>query len=321
MVNASGVGVAGAGRPEPWRPPALDGPLVTAYLTRLGLDPAAERAAGPSATQLRRLHAAHVERVAYETLWIALGERRGIDPVESARQVVAGRGGYCYHLNGAFSTLLTALGYRMTWHRAGVQGRSSPTPPGDDGNHLALSTVLDGRAWWVDVGLGDGPLEPVPLAPATFGPGDAFRLRPSDVVPGGWRFDHEPDGAFTGMDFSSGAASPVDLADRHVEMSTSPESGFVRVVTAQHRTPTTVRILRGKLLTERPGSAPGRQLSGYAEWRALLRDEFRLALDDVPEGRLRDLWRRIVADHAEWERAEADRAAAERAATERAGRP
>ena len=44
---------------------------------------------------------AHLERVPYETLDIVLGKPPGIDPLASARRILGGRGGYCYHLNGA----------------------------------------------------------------------------------------------------------------------------------------------------------------------------------------------------------------------------
>jgi len=286
-----------------WRPPTLGDAVVTAYLERLGLDPAAERADPPSVAQLHRLHAAHVERVPYETVWIALGETRGMDPIEAAGYLVAGRGGYCYQLNGAFSALLTTLGYQVSWHRAGVQGQAGD-PAGDSGNHLALTAVVDGRSWWLDTGLGDGPLDPVPLLAGTFGPDDRFRLRPSDAVPGGWRFDHEPGGAFVGVDFSTTATGPADLVDKNIELSTSPTSGMVRVVTVQHRTPAGVRTIRGRVLTERPVAGPAavQELSGYAEWRAVLREVFRLPLDDVPDERLRAVWQRIEADHATWQR-------------------
>ena len=62
------------------------------YLRRLGLVQAP-----PSAAALRALHAAHVERVAYETLQIWLDRPTTVDPLESAARVIGGRGGYCYH--------------------------------------------------------------------------------------------------------------------------------------------------------------------------------------------------------------------------------
>ena len=56
----------------------------------------------PSVDGLRRLHRAHVERVPYETMWIHADEPWGIDPEESVGRIARdGRGGYCFHLNGA----------------------------------------------------------------------------------------------------------------------------------------------------------------------------------------------------------------------------
>ena len=70
-----------------------------------------------------RLHRAHVERVPYETLWIPLGEAWGVDPADAVRRIATRqRGGYCFHLNGAFSELLRWLGYDVTRHLGGVHG-------------------------------------------------------------------------------------------------------------------------------------------------------------------------------------------------------
>ena len=118
-----------------WHPPGLGPAVAQAYLSRLGRsDPPP-----PTAAALRDLHARHVERIPYETLWLHLGEQRGIDPSDSAAHVAAGRGGgYCYHLNGAFSALLTTLGYDVQWHVGGVQRRGGESP-GADSNHLVLT--------------------------------------------------------------------------------------------------------------------------------------------------------------------------------------
>lgn len=71
---------------------------VDGYLERLGLD-----AEPPSVAALRRLHAAQVERVPYEALEIQLGRPTPLEPSASLARILRGRGGYCYHLNGAFS--------------------------------------------------------------------------------------------------------------------------------------------------------------------------------------------------------------------------
>lgn len=101
----------------------IDVELRDAYLRRLGLD-----AEPPSVDALQRLHRRQVERIPYETMWIQAGEAWGIDPVDSvARIALQGRGGYCYHLNGAFCELLQSLGYAVgdTPRRRGARaGRS-----------------------------------------------------------------------------------------------------------------------------------------------------------------------------------------------------
>ena len=69
------------------------------------------RRRAPSVEALHELHAAHVERVPYETLWLHLGEQWGIRTADSFRRIAhRGRGGYCFHLNGAFGELLSILG-------------------------------------------------------------------------------------------------------------------------------------------------------------------------------------------------------------------
>ena len=129
---------------------------LDAYLLRLGLD-----REPPSAGALARIHRAQVERVPYETAWIHMGHQWSVDQQASFRRVAADkRGGYCFHLNGAFAILLEALGYNVTLHVGGVHGPDGPAEESMT-NHLVL-TVNDlpdesnpGGAWYVDAGLGD----------------------------------------------------------------------------------------------------------------------------------------------------------------------
>src|SRR5215210_3583826 len=107
--------------------------LRDAYLERLGLE-----AEAPSVEALFRIHRAQVERVPYETLWIHLGETWGVDLSESTQRVATTRrGGYCFHLNGALSELLLALGYDVTRHVGGVHGPPGPSEQ-EMTNHLVL---------------------------------------------------------------------------------------------------------------------------------------------------------------------------------------
>ena len=278
--------------------------MLETYLRRLGL----ARTGPPSADGLAALHRAHVERVAYETIEIHLGRPTTVDPHESAARVAGGRGGYCFHLNGAFSILLRALGYQVRWHLGGVTGPGSPTVAGASGNHLALTVVglpspaNPGGCWLADVGLGDALYDPLPLLAGDYQQGPfRFRLAASDVVPGGWRFDHDPAGSFTRMDFAPGLAGPADFAESHRWLSTDPESGFVRILSVQRRHRDGVDALRGCVLASITAAGrTERLLDTERAWFDTLGDVFGLTFTDVPANQLAGLWQRTRAAHDRW---------------------
>jgi len=99
--------------------------VARAYLDLLGID---ALPGAVDADALRALQSAHVARVPYETVDIVRGRPPGIAPLASVKRVLAGRGGYCYHLNGAFSALLAWLDVDVTLHISGVQGRGQEAP-------------------------------------------------------------------------------------------------------------------------------------------------------------------------------------------------
>jgi N-hydroxyarylamine O-acetyltransferase len=277
---------------------------LPAYLTRLGIDDPGP----PSVAGLFAIHRTHVERVPYENLEIQLGRRTTVDPYESAARVLRGRGGYCYHLNGALSVLLRALGYEVRWHVGGVQPHTEPEPVGATANHLALTVhrlpapeCPDG-VWLVDAGLGDGPYEPLPLRPGRYRQGPfTYGLTRSAIVEGGWRFTHDPEGCFTGMDFAWPEATPADFADQHEYLSTSPESGFVGKPVAIRRDAAGAEVLRGCVLTRLDASGRREvQIDTQAHWFAALADLFGLTLEDVDGRERADLWRRVRTAHEAW---------------------
>lgn len=277
-------------------------PDVDAYLARLRVE-----REPPSLEALVRLHRAHVERIAYEALDVQLARPTSIEPEASAARITErGRGGYCYHLNGAFSALLRALGYDVTWHRAGVQTTRDPEPPGPArANHLVLTVTGlpgDDGAWMVDAGLGDALHDPLPLRAGTYVQGPfTFALRPSDVVAGGWRFEHDARGSFVGADWEPRPAAVADFVERHTWLESSPESGFVRTCAVQRRDAGGVDDLTGLVLERRDGSdTPGRALETPAEWYGALADVFGLALTDLDAAARDALWRRVHAAHEAW---------------------
>ncbi|MEY2571617.1 MAG: N-hydroxyarylamine O-acetyltransferase [Acidimicrobiaceae bacterium] len=284
----------------------MDEEQQAAYLRRLGLE-----VEPPSLDALQRLHRAHVERVPYETMWIAAGERWGIDVAGSVTRVaLQGRGGYCFHLNGAFSELLASLGYAVTRHVGGVHGPDGPDA-GALANHLVLtvsglpSDAHPAGTWYVDAGLGDTLHDALPLAAGTYEQ-TPFQLALDETADGvgDWHLTHDPKGGFPGMSWRSAPTGMDAFVEKHQWLSTSPDSGFVRVATAQRRDATGVDVLRGLVLQRiGDGSEPGEPLTERDEWFAALADLFDLRFDGLaPE--LRDrLWERSLSTHRAWDAA------------------
>jgi arylamine N-acetyltransferase len=280
------------------------GELRAAYLDRLGLE-----AEPPSAAALKRLHRRQVERVPYETMWIHAGEQWGIDPADAmARIALHGRGGYCYHLNGAFGSLLRSLGYSVHAHVGGVHGADGPHAD-STGNHLVLT--VDGLPaddnpsgrWYVDAGLGDAMHEPLPLAAGVYRQ-EPFRLvleEPRDAFVD-WHLTHDPAGGFVGMGWTDAAAELRDFEAKHLWLSTAPESGFVQVAMAERRDATGIDVIRGLVLSRVGANARTQEpLTERDDWFAALADLFDLRFEHSPPGACDRLWSRVVDRHRAWE--------------------
>jgi N-hydroxyarylamine O-acetyltransferase len=276
---------------------------MDAYLRRLQLE-----AEPPSVDALFRIHRAHVDRVPYETTWIHMGETWSVDTDAAVERIARrGRGGYCFHLNGSLSRLLSTLGYDVTLHIGGVHG---PEPVGDEDltNHLVLlvgGLPSEGNPtgdWYVDAGLGDALYEPLPLDAGTYEQTPmSFTLTETPGGVGDWHFAHDPRGSFPGMNFRSAVATIDDFASRHQILSTSPDSGFVKTVTAQRRQQERVLALRA--LTYKSLDSAGSKttlVTDRSDWFDLLADEFFLPLVGV-DGDAKDrLWASANASHTDW---------------------
>ena len=282
-----------------------DAELRDAYLARLGLD-----AEVPSSDALFALHRAHVERVPYETLWIHLGQSRTVDPIESMRIVATTRsGGYCFHLNGAFAELLTSLGYDVVRHVGAVHGPGGVLHD-EVGNHLVLTVhglpTADnaGGVWYVDAGLGDALHEPLPLREGEFRQ-PPFRLVLERATGdfGDWHLVHDEGGGFTGMAWSSSPTTLDAFTAQHRNLSTSPDSGFVKVLTVQRRDGTGIDILRGLAFQRLGSGGTARDLVSRDELVELLHDPFGIDVRDTDDATLDALWTRLELAHRKWDAA------------------
>ena len=273
-----------------------------AYLARLGIEPEP-----PSAEALVRLHRAQVEQVPYETLWIHTREIWGIDLDESVARIAnVRRGGYCFHLNGAFSVLLESLGYQVARHVGGVHG-PVPATEQEMTNHLVLTVAglptdqnPDGT-WYVDAGLGDALHEPTPLvAGPVEQPPFSLRLDQTPGAIGDWHLAHDAAGSFAGMAWRSAPATIDEFRAKHEWLSTAPESGFVRVLTVARRDATGVDILRGLVLSRVGADASEADLGTRADLEDALTDLFHLDLATIDRDALAEMWARMQREHERW---------------------
>jgi N-hydroxyarylamine O-acetyltransferase len=137
---------------------------LSAYLDRIKYAGSVE----PSAAVLCALQRAHLLAVPFENHDIHLGRTIRLD--EDAlfdKIVVRRRGGFCYELNGLFARLLEEIGFRVL--RLSARGYNDDGSYGKEFDHLLLQVHAPDDpevAWLVDVGWGDGPLQPLLLLEA-----------------------------------------------------------------------------------------------------------------------------------------------------------
>jgi N-hydroxyarylamine O-acetyltransferase len=245
----------------------IDTATTGAYLRRLGV----ERPARPTPDALRELHLRHLRTVPFENLSVHLGEEVVLDEKRLVDKVVgAGRGGFCYELNGAFAALLTALGYDVTLLAARVYGEGGRL--GIPYDHLALRVRTDdGGDWLADVGFGSHFHLPLAFGERGEQP-DAADL---DVLREGrpvYRLETRPRAL---ADFTAGAWWHR----------TSPHSHFTRSLVCSRVTEDGGRItLSGRrlTLTAPDGTRRERETGSDAEVLGIYRDEFGITLDAVP---------------------------------------
>jgi N-hydroxyarylamine O-acetyltransferase len=126
---------------------------LDAYLTRIGYQGPREA----TLAVLRRLHAAHPERIAFENLDPLMGRGVALDLASVQKKLVgAGRGGYCFELNGLFSAALKALGFTVTGLAARVLIGHAPGTTRR--SHMLLKIDLPEGPHIADVGLGSWAL-------------------------------------------------------------------------------------------------------------------------------------------------------------------
>jgi N-hydroxyarylamine O-acetyltransferase len=266
------------------------------YVDRIGYSGLLE----PSLETLIGLHRAHLKTIPYENLEIHFGRKLELNLERIfERLVLERRGGWCYEMNGLFAWVLREIGFDVRLVSTHVtRADGSLMAPGD---HVALivefksglETASPQTAWLVDVGWGNGFLDPLPLEVGTCTQGFLeYRL---ENFGESWSFFNQQYGA-DGFSFTLEPRNLEEFQERCTWQQSSPESGFVRVAVCQLFTPDGINTLRGAVLTTIRSTGKLEQtISSFEEYDKVLREDFKL---EVPN--LHELWGKVWQSHLEW---------------------
>ncbi|NGM85615.1 arylamine N-acetyltransferase [Paenibacillus sp. 7124] len=277
---------------------------IQAYLKRLGIN----EIQLPTKSFLIELHRAHVKNIPWETVDIFAGRPVSIDVRESVQLMINRRSGYCFHLNGAFSTLLRSLGYKVSWHRAGVQ--PSGQEPRVDSFHLGLTVNMakdeqEEERWIIDVGLGDMPYEPLPLHAGAYEQGPfTYRVKESAVVKNGWRLEHDPLSSFPGVDYAPEVVLDMEeFKMKHDYYSRSADSPWLNLFLIRQRHAAGGNELRGCIWSKRENrNVETTEILTKSHWLEVLGEIFGEHLVNYSSLERDDLWKKVLKNHEEWKK-------------------
>ena len=220
------------------------------YLHRIQIN----HAEPPSLDFLARLQIHHLETVPFENLDVRAGEPILLEVPRLFRKIVAaGRGGFCYELNGLFGWLLRALGFSVTRLGAGVYSEDRGAF-GPDHDHMTLLVHLD-QDYLVDVGFGDSFRTPLPV-PAGQVEDVSGRYRLAPTRDGSDRLElqfHETSGWAPQYRFGLAPQRLADFEAECMRTQTSPDSSFTRRLVCTRATPTGRLTLSPSSLTVTAG--------------------------------------------------------------------
>lgn len=260
---------------------------INLYLQRINYN----GSLAPNFETLCWLHRSHLLAIPYENLDIHLNRR--IELNEAAffnKLVLQKRGGWCFEMNGLFAWVLRELNFDVRLLAGSVRQEIQAETTDD---HLVLLLQLE-RPYLVDVGFGDGFLEPLPLQEGEYRQASlTFALTKERER---WVFHNHRYGGAERYDFTLAPYQLEQFAAKCYELQTSPSSGFVRTTVCQRFTPEGIVVLRGAVFKEiNESGVTERIIETATDYRQTLADYFALDVGDVS-----NLWSKVWEAHQKW---------------------
>jgi N-hydroxyarylamine O-acetyltransferase len=264
---------------------------LDAYFARIGYS-------GPRTATLetlRAIHALHPLRIAFENLDPLLGRRVQIDLRSIQRKLIgAGRGGYCYEMNGLLAGVLRALGFPVAGLSArAIFGHQPATAPR---THMLLKIETSGGPHIADVGFGSRTLS-APLRLDDEGeqitPHGVFRLVRDGMH---WVEQTRIQSEWTALyRFSLEEQTPQDYEVTNWYHSTNPQSPFTnRLMVSRFDGPCRLGLFGNQFAIHHgDGRTERRALSTAEDIAGVLQTQFAIVLPE-PRQELLELLARMI---------------------------
>lgn len=239
-------------------------PMIDEYLNRIDY----KQPVRPDVETLFGIHRAHIQSIPYENLDIQLGRENVLSETAFYDKLIRKRrGGWCYEMNGLITQVLGRIGFRIV--RVGGAVRRKILGDQAIGNHLLGLVDLDKR-YVVDVGLGDGPLNPYVLKEGEWTEA-AWRYRLEKLDDGWWRFHNHQYSFAETFDFTEEPHELEWYQDMSTFLQTNGASPFVNYAMVFRRSAEGFRFIRDTIYFE--GAQTGRtehEIKSGTEYRRAL---------------------------------------------------
>jgi N-hydroxyarylamine O-acetyltransferase len=196
-------------------------------------------------------------------------------------------------MNGLFAWVLREMGYDVTLLASGVM--PEPVGDGSEGEHLVLLVKIDGSPYLVDVGFGNGILEPIPMEPGSYTQGYfTYQLTHDGDI---WFFRNHGLGG-PGFVFTLTPRAMQHFTDTCKLLQTDPTGRFVTKTICFRFTPQGYDMLIGAIFAHiTQAGASERVIDNEAEYERVLNEHFGLRF---PPEILQPLWEKVWQRHLAW---------------------
>ncbi len=215
---------------------------LTQYLDRIHFEdsPALDLAT------LSKIHHQHLCHIPYENIDVQLQLPLDFDINRIFTKLVThARGGWCYEMNGLLGWALKEIGFEVQRMSGAVM--RAEKGQAQLGNHLVLEVRLD-QPYLVDVGLGDGIREPIPLVQGSHTQG-GLEYALEQLNDGYWRFHNHAYSNISSYDFLHETADESELLSKCKLLQSDPSSLFRKLLIAQRFTPQGIHVQVGRIST------------------------------------------------------------------------